>query len=294
MLRFDGRVAIVTGAGRGIGRAHALLLAQRGAAVVVNDLGADLDGSGGSHSPADEVVAEIVAGGGRAVSNFSSVADPAGAAAIVASALESFGRLDIVINNAGFEAPVPFGESTEADLRRHLDVHLFGSFGVTLAAWPHLVASGAGRVVNTTSATIFGMANRTSYGTAKGAIMAFTKSLAVDGEPHGIKVNAIAPAAGTRMADGSDTPDAVKTLMREHMPPHLVAPAVAFLVHESCTLTGEVISVGGGRVGRITLCENAGFTDPDLSPESIAANLESVLDQSTAVAVPRVMFTTAP
>ncbi|MGE0386666.1 MAG: SDR family NAD(P)-dependent oxidoreductase [Gammaproteobacteria bacterium] len=289
-LRFDGRVAVITGAGRGIGRAHAMLLASRGAAVVVNDIGAALDGSGASSRPADEVVEEIVRAGGKAVANYDSVSTDGGPEAIVAQAISRFGRLDIVINNAGFEMPTPFGGITLDNIRAHFEVHFFGTAAVTLAAWPHLVASGAGRVVNTTSATVYGLPNRTGYGAAKGAIFAFTRSLALDGAAAGVKANCIAPGAGTRMADNSDTSEAVKSFMRQSMPPELVAPAAAFLAHESCPLNGETLSVGGGRVARMALCENTGFVTEDLTPEAIRDNLASVLDASTATILTRVIL----
>lgn len=289
-MRFEGRVAIVTGAGRGIGRAHAKLLAERGASVVVNDIGAELDGTGQAKSPAENVVAEIADKGGKAVANHSSVAIPGGPEALVASAIDAFGRLDIVVNNAGFETPRPFGDSTLDDIRRHLEVHFFGTAGVTIAAWPHLVRSGAGRVVNTTSATVFGMPSRTGYGAAKGAILAFTKSLARDGMVDGVMANCIAPAAGTRMAAATDTSEEVKAYMRDQLPPELVAPASAFLAHESCTVTGEAFAVGGGRVARISFCENVGFTERSLTPEDIRDHIEEILDQSTAGIMERVIL----
>jgi NAD(P)-dependent dehydrogenase (short-subunit alcohol dehydrogenase family) len=279
MLRFDGKVALITGAGRGLGRAHAMLLAGRGAAVLVNDLGADLDGTHTSAAPAHEVVAEITAAGGRAVANFDSVATSP--EAIVAAAVDTFGRLDIVVNNAGFEQPVPFGKSTLDDIRRHLDVHFLGTAGVTLAAWPHLVASGSGRVVNTTSATVYGMANRTGYGAAKAAIFGFTRSLAIDGAEAGVKANCVAPGAGTRMADASDTPDEMKAYMRERMPPSLVSQVVAYLAHEQCAISGETLAAAGGKVSRMTLGETNGFTDISLTPETVRARLAEALDPSS-------------
>lgn len=290
LMRFDGRVALVTGAGRGIGRAHAKLLAQRGAAVVVNDIGAELDGSGASSRPADDVVAEIETSGGRAVANYDSVASPEGPAAMIGAAIDHFGRLDVVINNAGFENPKPFGESQLDDIRSHFEVHFFGTAAVTMAAWPHLVASGAGRVVNTTSATVYGLANRTGYGAAKGAIFAFTRSLALDGAESGIKANCIAPGAGTRMADNSDTSEEVKAYMRQAMPPELVAPAALFLAHESCSLNGETLVVQGGRVARMALCENEGYVGDDLTVEAVRDNLTTILDAASAHILPRVIL----
>lgn len=279
MLRFDGKVALVTGAGRGLGRAYALLLAERGAAVVVNDLGADLSGSSSSSAPANGVVAEITAAGGRAVTNLDSVA--AAPRAIVDAAVRAFGQLDIVVNNAGFDQSVPFGETSLADIRRHMDVHFFGTAGVTAAAWPELVRSGAGRVVSITSSNVYGLGGRTGYGAAKAAILGFTRSLAIDGAQHGIKANCVAPGAHTRMAEASDAPGAMKAIMKERMPPSLVAPVVAYLAHEDCVLSGETLVAAGGRVARMTLGETAGFTDVSLTPETVQVRLEEALDTAT-------------
>jgi len=290
MLRLDNRVAIVTGAGRGIGRAYALLLAERGAAVIVNDLGTGLDGTGVSRTPADEVVAEIEAHGGRAVANHSSVSAPDGPASIVRAALDHFGRIDIVINNAGLEGPIRFSEATLDSFHKLMNVHFFGTVGVTLAAWPHLIASGAGRVINTTSTAIYGLDVHTAYGAAKGAILAFSRNLAIEGEADGIKVNCIAPMAGTRMAEVSGSPQSVQHYMREHMPPSLVAPAAIFLAHETCPFTGETFCIGGGVIRRITICENQGYQNPALTSELIVENLASVTDETSNKPVARIIF----
>lgn len=289
MLRFDGRTAIVTGAGRGVGRAHALLLAERGANVVVNDLGGRTDGSGGDAGPAREVVREISAAGGSAVANTASVASEEGAASIVASALESFGGLDVVVNNAGILTTRAFPETDGEDLDRNLSVHLRGSFNVTRAAWPELLRSGAGRVVLTVSSAIFGSPELAAYGSAKGGLLGLARNLAAAGRPHGIAVNLVAPYARTRMAepgDGDDgageasSPAAGLEELFARLDPELVSPVVAFLAHESCPVSGEAYSAGGGRVARIFLAETEGIADPRLTPEVVAERWGEIQEES--------------
>src|ERR1700744_5964266 len=198
-LRFDGRVAIVTGAGRGLGRAYSLALAERGAKVVVNDNGGALSGVGSDPGPAAEVAAEIVAAGGEALADSGDVTDPSAGEAIVRTALDAFGALDIVVNNAGNMDPRPLEELTLADLERHVGIHAFGAHNVTSAAWPPLAASGSGRVVVTTSIGLFGGSFIAAYSTAKAAAWAYGRSLAPAAAEAGIKVNLLAPAAEKRM-----------------------------------------------------------------------------------------------
>jgi NAD(P)-dependent dehydrogenase (short-subunit alcohol dehydrogenase family) len=290
-LRFDDRVAIVTGAGRGIGRAHALLLASRGARVVVADHGGDIDGSGTSPSPADEVVAEIAAAGGEAVACVASVAEEAGAAAIVAAAIDTFGRIDIVVNNAGIHDPGLVDKLSIAQFQRMLDVHFFGALLVTRAAWPYFTTAGYGRVVNTVSeAMLGGLTGLSSYGSAKGAVWGLTRNLATEGEHLGIKANAIAPRAYTRMSASSAAEVAAQVgmtlddmeLVNQSMPPELCSPAVAFLAHESCPLSGEVLQVGMGGVSRLAMVHSDGINKPGITAEDIAANLEAILDVTNA------------
>lgn len=277
--RFDGKVAIVTGAGRGLGRAHSVLLARRGAAVIVNDFDASTDGSmRGAGSVAEQVVEEIRAAGGRAIADTRSVAADGTAAALVDMALSTFGRLDIVVNNAGINVFKPFSTLSREELHRVMDVHFFGTAYLCQAAWPHLIAAGQGRIVNTVSAAAFGKADYGIYGAAKGAIFVLTRALAEEGAPLGIKVNAVAPLAISRMASDS-LPPAVVAQMERQMPADLVAPIVGLMAHEGCPFTGEVITGCGGRASRWLFGEVDGFHDPQLSIESLVANLDSVITE---------------
>jgi NAD(P)-dependent dehydrogenase (short-subunit alcohol dehydrogenase family) len=273
---FEGRVAVVTGAGRGIGRAHAHLLADRGARVVVNDLGGSREGVGADAEPATTVVAEIDAAGGVAIADNSDVATPAGAQALVDAAVEQFGRLDILINNAGIIRWAGFPEADADNLARHLAVHVGGSFNATRAAWPHMVEQGYGRIVMTTSSGIFGLPNNTSYATAKAAVIGLTRSLATAGAAHGIKANLIAPAALTRMAGPADDQAA------RRKSPELVAPMAAFLAHEACPVSGEFYAAGAGRFARIFIASTEGYLHPGPGPtiEDVAEHWASINDES--------------
>src|SRR5262245_27407213 len=279
-LRFDGRSVIVTGAGRGVGRCHALQLAARGARVVVADLGGTLDGHGSSAEPADQVVREIEAAGGRAVACHASVADEAGAAAIVDTAREAFGRLDAVVNNAGIGDPDRFEDLSLERFRRMVDVHYFGTLYVLRAAWPHLRAAGYGRIVNTCSEAMLGVNPKlTSYSGAKAGVLGLTRALACEGVKYGILVNGLAPRANTRMTDAK-TMAHVMSLPEEQVRdvmlsfrPELVSPAVVFLAHESCELNGEVLVAGGGQVQRLIFSETQGISGEAITAEDIAANL---------------------
>jgi NAD(P)-dependent dehydrogenase (short-subunit alcohol dehydrogenase family) len=268
----------VTGAGRGIGRAYALLLAARGAAVVVNDLGGAVDGTGTDAGPADEVAAEITAAGGSALGDASDVASATGAQAVVDVALERFRRLDILINNAGIMQWADFPEADEENLARHLAVHTIGSFNTARAAWPHMCEAGYGRIVMTTSSGIFGLPNNTSYATAKAAVIGLTRSLVAAGAQHGIKVNLIAPAAMTRMAGRGGPAD---------MTPELVAPMAAYLAHEACPVTGEIYSAGAGRFARLFIAETQGYVHPapDATIEDVARHWRAINDE-TGYSVP--------
>jgi len=273
--RFDGRVAVVTGAGRGIGRAYARLLAERGAAVVVNDLGGAMDGTGANMGPAAQVAGEIGGTGGAALADTHDVATAEGAQAVVEAALDRFGRLDVLINNAGIIRWAGFPEADEDNLIRHLAVHTVGSFNTARAAWPHMVTRGYGRIVMTTSSGVFGLPNNISYATAKAAVIGLTRSLAVGGASHGIKVNLIAPAAVTRMAGGGggDGPA---------MAPELVAPMAAYLAHEDCPVTGEIYAAGAGRFARIFIAQTPGYVHPGAGAtvEDVAAHWAAINDET--------------
>ena len=292
-LRFDDRTVIVTGAGRGVGRSHALSFAERGARVVVADLGSALDGSGSSNDPADEVVSQIREAGGEAVACYASVAEEAGAASIVEAALDAFGRVDVVVNNAGIAAPLDWVENlTPADYRRMVEIHHLGTVYVTKAAWPHMTAAGYGRIVNTTSEGAIGIVPKnSSYGSAKGAVLGFTRCAAIDGLRHGIRVNAVVPRANTRMSTPdvlSHVYDAPADLFGGSMGvfvPELVSPAAVYLGHETCQLSGELLVAGGGQVMRLALAETAGITSDNLTAEEVAENIDKVLDMEGAQVV---------
>ena len=270
-LGFDGKVAIITGAGGGLGRSHALDLARRGALIVVNDLGGAADGTGGSHTAAQQVVDEIKAAGGEAVPNYDSVATPEGGQAIVQTAVDAFGRVDIIINNAGILRDTSFKNMTPDQLNPVLDVHLRGAFYVTQPAWQLMRDQGYGRIVNTSSgAGIFGNFGQTNYGAAKMGLVGFTRVLAVEGAKNNIKVNAIAPVAKTRMTEDLLGPAA------DQLAPEFVTPVVTYLVHESCPVSGEVYSVGGGRVARVFIGVTPGYMNKDLTAETVAENFEQI------------------
>ena len=275
---FEGRVAIITGAGGGLGREHALLLASRGAQIVVNDLGGAVDGTGASAGPAQQVVAEIEALGGAAVADGNSVATPDGADAIVRTALDAFGRVDIVINNAGILRDKSFANMTQDLWDAVVAVHLTGAFNVTRAAWPHLREQAYGRIVSTSSAAgIFGNFGQANYGAAKMGIVGLTRVWAQEGAKYNIRANAIAPVARTRM-----TEDILGPLV-EKLDPGLVSPVVAYLVSEECPVTGEIYSVGGGRVSRIFIAEAPGFFKKDLSLEDVRDNFETIRSEADYV-----------
>ena len=275
-LRFDGRVAIITGAGGGLGHSHALELARRGARVLVNDLGGALDGSGSSASAAQRVVDEITVLGGIAAANHDSVATAKGGEAIVQGALDAFGRVDVLINNAGILRDKAF-HKMEADLiDQVVDVHLKGALYVSQPAFRLMREQGYGRIVNTSSASgLFGNFGQANYGAAKAGLAGLTRVLALEGAEHGIKVNAIAPIALTRMTEG------ILGELASKVSAESVSPLVAYLTNEECTVSGNIYSVAGGRVARIFVAETYGVVLKSNTAEAIRAQL-SLIDEVDA------------
>ena len=272
-VRFDGRVAIITGAGGGLGRCHALELARRGAHVLVNDLGGAVDGSGSSMTAADLVVDEITALGGTAAPNHDSVATPEGGRAIVQAAIDAFGRVDVLINNAGILRDKAFHKMDDAMIASVIDVHLKGALYVSQPAYRLMRDQGYGRIVNTSSASgLFGNFGQANYGAAKAGLAGLTRVLALEGASHGIKVNAIAPIAATRM-----TQDILGDLAAK-VSPDTVSPLVAYLANEECAVNGHVYSVAGGRVARIFVAETHGVVLSENTAEEIRSKL-SLIDE---------------
>jgi len=287
-LGFHGRVAVVTGGGRGIGRAYAKLLAGRGASVVVNDLGGSMQGEGADVEPASIVAAEIVGDGGAAIADHSDVATPSGGRALVGAAVRHFGRIDILLGNAGIIRWAGFPDADADNLARHLAVHVGGSFHTARAAWPHMVEQGHGRIVFTTSAGVFGLPNNLSYATAKAGVIGLARSLATAGAAHDVKVNVIAPAAFTRMAGPpTEGPAPAGDPGAAEMSPDLVAPMAAFLAHETCPVSGEIYAAGARRFARIFIAQAEGYVHPDPAPtiDDVARNWTAI-NQEAAYSVP--------
>ena len=283
MLRFDDRVALITGAGRGLGRAYALLLAARGAKVVVNDPGVSMQGEGTDAGPAQSVVDEIRAAGGQAIASTDSVATPQGGQAMIDLARDHFGSIDILIHNAGIVRRGGLAELSYADFETVLDVHLRGAFHVVRAAFPHMCAANYGRIVLTGSINgLYGNAGVVNYSVAKAGMIGLSNVAAIEGAPHGVKSNIILPGAVTRMAEGLDTS------AYPPMEPELVAPAVGYLAHQDCAVSGEMLIAMAGRVARAYTMETVGVFQPDWTIEQIADRLEAIRDTQDALLFPPV------
>jgi len=281
-LRFDGKVAIVTGAGGqkpSLGRSHALFLASRGAKVVVNDLGVGPDGRSQVPANAAAVVEEIRGAGGEAVADINSVSTRESAEAIVQTALDAFGAVHIVVNNAGVALLAPFDELTPGDIQRMMDVHMMGPIWMCRAAWPHMKRQHYGRIVNVGSTAMFGIYGTAVYAAAKGGTYSFSRTLAVEGEDHGIKVNTLLPLAAT-VAITHLQADSNLTRQQMDRPPELVSPIVGLLAHETCPCSGKAIEAGRGKAYDVVLGTTVGYESSDLTLEKLAANWEQVVDRS--------------
>ena len=286
-LRFDGKTVIVTGAGRNLGREYALLFASRGARVLVNDLGVGISDTDGvaeapTRPPADDVAAEIVAAGGEAVPNRDTIATPEGGRAIVDAALDAFGAVDVVVNNAGQVRMAPFAELTEPQLDAVIDTQLRGALNVSRPAWAVMAARGGGRFVNVSSGAAFGgVPGGAVYGMAKMGVVGLTLAMASEGREAGIAANAIAPYAKTRPETGFG-PFPPSAELNDWLHPRLIAPLVGWLAHDACPVTGECFSVGGGHYAKVSLEITQGLVDRDATIERIAAGAAEILDSPRA------------
>jgi NAD(P)-dependent dehydrogenase (short-subunit alcohol dehydrogenase family) len=288
-FRFDGRTAIVTGAGGnpGMGRAHALLLARLGANVVVNDVGAAAQQPGFEEPASAEAVArEIRELGGNAVADFNSVATLEGATAMVGTALDAFGGLDILVNNAAISITVPFDVLSPTDFERHIEVNLLGTAWTCRAAWPHMKAAGYGRIVNIASAALNGAVGATAYGASKGGVLSLTRSLAAEGAAIGVKANAVNPGAFTRLVMATQREGSTMYNIAKDLPPELTSPVVAYLAHEACPVSGECFDTYGGTVQRTYLAQTRGFSDQNLTIDLVAEHWQEVMDETDAVVLP--------
>jgi NAD(P)-dependent dehydrogenase (short-subunit alcohol dehydrogenase family) len=274
-IRFDGKVAIVTGAGGGLGRQHALELARRGAKVVVNDLGGSMDGTGGNSSAAEAVVAEIKASGGEAIANGASVTDDAGVANLVKQTMDAFGRIDILIANAGILRDKSFSKMELSDFEAVMQVHVWGTYKPIKAVWEIMKTQNYGRIVVTTSSSgMYGNFGQANYGAAKMAVLGLMNTLKIEGQKNNIRVNAISPVAATRMTEGLMPPEVL-----EKLKPEYVTPGVVYLVSEDAP-TGAILTAGAGAfaLSRIFETEGVYLAEGGLSVEEVAANWEKIND----------------
>lgn len=280
-FRFDGRVAVITGGGRGLGRAYAELLGGLGAKIVVNDLGVSMAGDGTAEDPAGDVVAAIEAAGGQAIANRDTVATSAGGKVIVESALDTYGRVDILIHNAGNVRRAPLAEMTEEVFRSVLDVHLVGGFNVLQPAFAAMCAAGYGRIVMTTSiGGLYGNYEVANYSAAKAGLIGLSHVAAIEGAPHGVKSNCIVPSAVTRMSEGVDTSQFPP------LGPEFVAPAVGWLSHESCSISGELLVALGGRIAKAYLAETKGAWQDAWTVADVGRRIADIDDRAGSLTFP--------
>jgi len=273
--RFDDRVVVITGGARGLGRAYAELVASLGAKVVINDNGSALSGSGGDTGPAEEAAQALRDMGAEAVANTDSVATPEGGKAIIETALDTFGRIDVLIHNAGNNRFAPLAETSYEDFRAVLDVHLLGAFHVVRPAFERMVKDGYGRVVLTGSiGGLYTMPQTVNYAMSKSGMIGLNNTVAIEGKDFGVKSNIILPGAVTRMAEGLDISQ------YPPMGPDLVAPVVGFLAHESCPVSGELYVSMAGRIARAFVTETRGVYQPEWTIDQVADQLDAIRDES--------------
>lgn len=281
-IRFDNRVAIITGAATGLGKTYALNMASRGARVVVNDIGGAMDGSGHSETPAQQVVDEIKSQGGEAIANYNDISSFEGAHSVVKDALKAYGTVDILINSAGILRDKSFLKMDMKDFEKVLTVHLMGTVYMSKAVFPVMTEKGYGRIVNTTSAAgLYGNFGQSNYGSAKMGIVGFMNTLKLEGQKYNILINTVAPIAATRMGEGIYPEPVLKALK-----PEFVSAVVGYLCSDQCTATGEIISAGGGYYAKVQLFESRGVRfkpTENVTPEMIADNFADITDMEGAV-----------
>ena len=278
-VNFENKTVVVTGAGNGLGKAYALEFANRGANVVVNDIGGSVNGEGSENAPADIVVKEIIDNGGSAVANYDSVATKSGGESIIQSALSEFGGIHAVVNNAGILRDKSFAKMEEEDLNAIIDVHLKGTFFVCQPAFVQMKEQGFGRFVNVSSPSgLFGNFGQLNYGAAKMGIVGLTNVLAIEGAKYNIKANVIAPNAATRMTESLFGEDMANMLTVDN-----ITPLVVFLASEQCDITHEIFSAGGGRFSRVGISTDVGYFNPKASAEDIFENIEKIRDLSNPI-----------
>jgi NAD(P)-dependent dehydrogenase (short-subunit alcohol dehydrogenase family) len=276
-ISLEGKVAVVTGAGRGLGRAYVELLAERGAQVVVNDLGTDVSGFGKDSTIAEQVADFIRSRGGEAIANDSDVSTPEGGSDLIATTIEHFGRIDLLVNNAGICGSQLFQDATLDDFDHYWRVHLGGPVNTVKAAWPHMVAQRYGKIILTTSVSgLFGIRGQATYAAAKCAVVGLMRILAIEGAEHGILVNTVSPSGYTRMHPAAVANPAWLKQSEATMPVEAVAPAIVWLASDSCSETNRIYNVEAGVIQRIAIVMGPGFHDPHLTPESIAENYAKV------------------